>query len=253
MPNSWQMALTRYQYPVDLSKFADSAQFSQWFSFPLSIGNLAETMAFEEHFRSHARSDLESWYEVVFWKMFSQGGRANIQTRVFIAHATGQKIEATSLARLCEIFVREPNRETFKRLHAYLGYSQSSMAVTATFPAFMDPKHFPMVDRRVAKWIHECGATHNHTDRTGPQLLDPGVFSKNRTNLQMRDFDFYESWIHWCRHTAKKLTARTRTEWRARDIEMAIFYAWGDSKPHPSFHLNPLSSVPAAEEGENSV
>jgi hypothetical protein len=240
MPKSWQTSLTNYRYPVKLSDFVDVAKFPQWFSFPLSVGNRTETLAFEDHFRSHAATALESWYEVVFWKMFSQRGRANIQTKRFIVTVLEKGHQSSRLAELCANFVQAPTPQSFEAFHSYMGYGPASLAVTATFPAFMDPLMFPMVDRRVAKWVHECHVIHNAADPTGPQLIDPGIFDNNRTNLRMNDFDFYRSWIEWCRHNAKKLTMQTETQWRARDVEMAVFHAWGDRKPHPGFHLNPL-------------
>ena len=36
---------------------------------------------------------------------------------------------------------------------------------------------------------------------------------------------FIESWITWCRFTARKLSQRTESPWRARDVEMAVFTA----------------------------
>ncbi|GAJ05736.1 unnamed protein product, partial [marine sediment metagenome] len=44
----------------------------------------------------------------------------------------------------------------------------------------------------------------------------------------MVDFDFYLHWVYWARHTAKKLSQQTEMKWRARDVEMAVFTAWGD-------------------------
>jgi hypothetical protein len=248
MPKSWQIALMSYRYPVDLSAFVDSSQYPQWFSFSLKTGSVAETMAFEEHFRLNSATALEAWFEVVFWKMFSQKSyRSAKQTKHLIDFVAKHNFRASFLNRLCHNFVQEPTRESFGLLHSSLGYSPSSMAITATFPAFMDPKEFPMVDTRVAKWVHCCGAIHNSADPNSPRLLDPGEFNSNRANLRMSDFAFYRSWIDWCRYTARKISFWTQSEWRARDVEMAIFYAWGDKKPHPGFQLNPLPAIPEIE------
>jgi hypothetical protein len=247
MPQSWQIALMSYCYPVDLSAFVDSSQYPQWFSFSLNTGSIAETMAFEEHFRLNSATALEAWFEVVFWKMFSQSNRSDLRTKKFISKVNEQNLQAILLHRLCKNFVQAPTRENFSILHSCLGFSASSMAITATFPAFIDPLRFPMVDTRVAKWVHCCGAIHNTADPNGHHLLDPGEFNSNRTNLRMNDFPFYKSWIDWCRYTAKKLSFWTQSEWRARDVEMAIFCAWGDKKPHPGLQLNPLPAIPEAE------
>lgn len=109
-----------------------------------------------------------------------------------------------------------------------------SVAIAATFPAFMAPERFPMVDTSVAQWATACLSRHNTADPTGPQLVRPAYPENGSTVLTLSDWPFIESWIHWCRHTASKLRSQTDFEWRARDVEMAVFSAWRDGKDlHP--------------------
>jgi hypothetical protein len=76
-PLDWHEALASYSYPVNLQDFSDRNHFERkWFDLVLKAGDRTETMQFEGHFREHAASHRESWYEVVFWKMFSRRGLA---------------------------------------------------------------------------------------------------------------------------------------------------------------------------------
>jgi hypothetical protein len=84
---------------------------------------------------------------------------------------------------------------------------------------------------------------HNRADPTGVLLVRPRFLNNRNTVLKMNDFDFMTSWVQWCRHTAQKLTQREDGfRWRARDVEMAVFWAWGDrnAKRHPAIDLPPL-------------
>ena len=43
--------------------------------------------------------------------------------------------------------------------------------------------------------------------------------------LMESHWQFIQSWIAWCRFTARELSQRTGFAWRARDVEMAVFTA----------------------------
>jgi hypothetical protein len=100
-----------------------------------------------------------------------------------------------------------------------------------------------MVDTRIAKWVSVEMDKHNQTDPLGPQLIRPKLRKKGV--LKMNDFEFMTSWIQWCRRTAEKLASTDDgLHWRARDVEMAVFRAWGDKKSHPAINLPPLATLP---------
>jgi hypothetical protein len=90
---------------------------------------------------------------------------------------------------------------------------------------------------------------HNQSDPNGVPLQRPKFLDSGATVLKMNDFDFMISWVDWCRQTAQKLTKREKIHWRARDVEMAVFWARGDrdAKRHPVIDLPPLPSLCAEE------
>ena len=232
MPHTWTDALEKYRYPVDLQGFADAGHYPGWFEVNIYPGDPLQTMGFETRFREQARDHLEAWAEVVFWKLYSIGsGRAARTTRNLLARETA--IE--DLWARCMAYVERPDRGTFRAFRRKLGFAAPVVATAATFPAFVCPRDFPMVDTQVARWAIQNHDRHRYADVGGPDLQ--GVESLPTVGvLRESHWSFVESWIEWCRFTARELGHRTGRVWRARDVEMAVFTA-----QRRGLSLNPLS------------
>jgi hypothetical protein len=229
MANTWKAALSAYRYPV-IRPFSDASSYPQWQHQPqLPKGDRAETMAFEDYFRTSGQSAIGPWAEVVFWKMASQGGRADIRTREILDRL--KFIQPATLWDALTAYVEQPIEGKFDIFRSLFGFKTKVIAIVATFPAFVAPHRFPMVDTRIAKWVRSHFAERNAADPVGPQLVP----RSHDYGLSMTDFTFMQRWTDWCRHTAEKLVVLTEAEWRARDVEMAVFQAQGDS-----FALNAL-------------
>ena len=197
-------------------------------------------------FREKAPARLEPWFEVIFWKLASQKLIRNGTTHSMAIGLQGSTT-AEQLWRACRNYTqagsRPESRACFEALHRLFNLTTRSIATVATFPAFLDPDHFPMVDTRIAKWVARTMDAHNRVDPSGPQLIPAKSMNVKGAVLTMSDFDFMYAWTHWCRHAATKLTARSPGSlvWRARDVEMAVFRAWGDrNMSHPEIDLPPL-------------
>jgi hypothetical protein len=157
------------------------------------------------------------------------------------AYWAGNQIMPEMLLKACLTYTRDPSRNHFNLMRETLGMHTPVVAVPATYPAFLRPGLFPMVDTRVAKWVRYSLMEHNSADPTGPQLVNSMYPENGRTALTMSDFLFMQSWVKWCKYTAQKLSIITSVEWRARDVEMAVFNAWGDrNHGHPQLRLEPL-------------
>ena len=236
---SWREALNLYRYPVHFRGFSGKQRIEQgWFNFNLVTGNRSETMAFEERFRNYAESRIEVWYEVVFWKMASQRGRANIQTNRVVDAIGKYGISAAELCRRCNDFVSTGTRDAFRPLQNLL-FKSSSIAIAFTFPAFRCPDRFPMIDSRVVRYLAaEASALAfpetNEIRRTLKRYREksaPGV-------LTLHDWALVEAWVRWCREMAPRLSANPGLVWRARDVEMAVFRAWGDDEERRGWPQN---------------
>jgi len=211
MPDTWTKSLLAYRYPVDLRKFEDAGKYPGWFTFNSQVDDRESTMEFKAHFRRHASEAIEPWLEVVYWKIYSQPTpRRDNATGRMAAHFRDHAITPQSLWDACNRYIANPTRRHFESIRTLLGLASKSIAVAATFPAFLRPDLFPMVDTRVAKWVGHSMGVHNDADPSGPQLTRPHFVDSKQSVLTMNDFPFVESWVRWCRHTARKLTAPTR-------------------------------------------
>lgn len=245
---AWLEALNSYNYEVDLSLFEAGGRYPKWFVDRIEDTRDA-TKRFEDRFRSLSDRLLEVWYETVFWKMFSQKGRRNQKTLKVIKNIEGAGFSACDLSRQCNAYILDPTKTSLRSLvELFWGKGCRSVAVACVFPAFIDPDRFPMVDTRVAKWASACLAAHNPPVGKGPQLVAPTYPGNGAEALTLSDWPFIESWIHWCRHAAHRLRACTDFNWRARDVEMAIFRAWGnydERKKHKAPEDRPSIDLPA--------
>jgi tetratricopeptide (TPR) repeat protein len=242
MSESWTRSLSNYSYPVDLSDYWKKSDFPRYFIRKIS-GDRHSTIEFEDYFRNQCNK-IPPWFEVVFWKMYSQKDIAQNQTDWIVKQIPGRSASHPELliqaAKQFMVSLTEKDFDNFTKL---LGY-KSALATVATFLAFLDPDQFPMVDTRVAKWVNVNYPQFNESDASGPQLI-PSAYQicNSNTTLTKEDFFFYIRWIEWTRYIALKLTWFTHTYWRARDVEMAIFTASGnryDSKS--ALILNPIYS-----------
>lgn len=240
--NEWKKSLESYRYSVTMKDYIYSDQYPGFFEFPIPTGDRSDTLSFENHFRELARTNIEVWIEVIFWKMYSQTGRRDNKTIQVAEYFKKQQVSPHILFEACNNYIEKDTKTNLDSIRRLLGFSSTAIAIAATFPAFLRPDLFPMVDTRVAKWVGLNMQAHNNGDRKAPQLVRPRYLDTKSTVLTLTDFDFVQSWNRWCRHKANQLSEFTAIDWRPRDVEMAIFNAWGDrGKKHPIIQLEILN------------
>ena len=219
---SWNDALDEYYYPVNLAHFKDADKYKGWFNCDID-GDLTSTQEFEARFRAKAKHNLEAWYEVRYWKIYTvvkKEDKRSKQLKGWIKKIEGSGVTSEKLWKLCHDYMGCPSLPSFRRFRKGLSIG-SGIAVAATYPAFICPDEFPMVDTQVAKWAGRNGIEHKYGD------LD---ISKNAPNGRIEDkhCSWVQSWIDWCRCTRDKLnkcTDSTKRDWTAREVEMAVFTA----------------------------
>jgi len=215
---SWIKALNGYFYPVNLSCYENSNRFPNYFEMEIT-GDRDSTIAFEDYFRKNARRSIEVYFEVVFWKLYSQKQFRQKGTTRIINHLN-KRIHPESLYDAITHFVETPNKQNLKNIRELLGMKSKVLAIALTFPAFFNSEKYPMVDNNVARWVTTNFIKHNRNKQT---KLTPFAFGG--TSLQDNDFQNYLNWVAWCNEMAEILTDKTSIEWRPRDVEMAIFTA----------------------------
>ena len=221
---TWENALNGYEYAVDLADFADASAYPGWFERRIDPGNRRQTMDFEARFRAKAPRHLEAWAEVVFWKNYSM---ANVRNRI-TRRVLDLDVHPEDLWSSCEDYVSTPNLTTFRVFRAKL-FKTRVVATAATFPAFMRPDRFPMMDKRITAWAHKNRCLHSYAALDGPELRC--VPDLKGDVIRESHWPFIESWIEWCQCTSSKLCGLADGAWRARDVEMAVFAAQGRGQP----------------------
>jgi hypothetical protein len=228
-PLDWHEAVASYSYPVNLRPFSGRNRFApEWFDLSLAAGNRMETIQFEGHFREHAASCLEPWYEVIFWKMFSQG-RRDFQTERTIDRIVKNKTSASGLWSHCAAYLSNETMDSFSRFQDLL-IKGDSIAIAFTFPAFICPGRFPMVDRRIARYIASEGSRLGFPSTPEVEKTLKRYRAADGGVLTLRDWPFVDAWVDWSRKMAQRLSAGGKCVWRARDVEMAVFHAWGERR-----------------------
>ncbi len=93
-----------------------------------------------------------------------------------------------------------------------------SLALASTFPAFVGPEKYPILDSHVVSWVNTNYSKHSEGRENKLTMF-------NGTSPPDSDFQNYMNWVHWCRDSSDYLKGRTKISWRARDVEMAVYSA----------------------------
>ena len=216
MPQCWKDALDGYCYRADLRTFAAASRHPGWFELNLDPGNRCQTMDLEARFRARAPSHLEAWAEVVYWKLYFRRGSARKKAMEVLCSGASPR----ALWSCCNDYIETRDRKTFSAFRKQL-FGTPVVATAATFPAFICPDEFPMVDTQIAAWLRGNGRDHRFPD--GVQIPEG--------NIGERHWSFVEAWRRWCQSMAHQLRQRTEFAWRARDVEMAVFSAQRHKPP----------------------
>lgn len=257
MPQTWMKARKLFSFEYDLRKY-DNAQGRQQRLdyrnkhkdieldvanhkgfFQLYGNDLSSNTALEVHFQQHAKTTLEAYYEILFWKtqMVFRASR-------MINNLRDNNTSASDLFAAGESFIEKLDQESFANFTKLCGISGSGLAVPSAILCFINPKKMPIVDMWVARWVNV-----NHRNYEGlaefedfnqqcihkQEIIAANALTERanrRTKPQpivrMNDFEAYRKWVLWTRKFAGTLTVHTKTNWRARDVEMAVFAAAQD-------------------------
>jgi len=219
MSDSWTRALDAYSYPVNLRDYERAHEFPGFLNM-IIVGDRNSTITFENHYQETAPTNIAAFFEVVFWKLYSQKRIWQNSTTRIVDFVQEHRITPRQLWEVVHQFVESQTRENLKRIRKLLGIKTDVLAIALTLPALASPKTIPMIDNQVARWVNHNAADHN-INRINK--LTP--FKMSYTSLRDNDFSNYLDWVAWCQEVAHILIKLTGEEWRARDVEMAVFTA----------------------------
>lgn len=214
---SWITAYGKYAWTADLSDYRWAHRFPGYFNRTITPEN---TRAFEDRLRqSLDYADLFPVAgEVCFWKNYgSIQSRDRLTTKLleYLQSPKNWKTWAQAVRQLAD----EPSYRRFKQLQKACS-QPSGFATPITFLAFYRPTQYPMVDKHIAYWWRQNRARYGYVDKP-----DFSQRSDGWIRPVQRSWNAYVSWALFCRDYGRRASERCRLDWRARDVEMAIWEA----------------------------
>ena len=148
MTEKWTFARDSYDYYRYLSNYAYRPEY------PKRVWGHAQTTEFEDLFRKYGPYEIKAWHAVVHWKSPRSASKT-------INHIAELGVSAGELWRLCDDYVQNCTLEIegFSRFRCKVA-KEKVVATAATFPAFICPEKFPMVDTVIAEWSRLNGMSH---------------------------------------------------------------------------------------------
>jgi len=219
MPESWMTALNAFFYRVDLSTYERADDFEGFFEITVE-GDRNSTILFENRYQALAPATTAAFFEVVYWKLYSQGNVRDRSTSRIVDYVQERGIAPMQMWEAVQQFVADQTGENLQTIRQLLGLATDVLAVPLTLTALASPETLPMVDRQVARWV-SC----NHVQHSANRIIALNPFIMNHNVLRQNDFPNYLNWVTWCREVAQVLMPLTKQEWRPRDVEMAVFTA----------------------------
>ena len=222
MCDTWINALRRYHWQVDLATFKHAREYPGYFNRTITPAGVVE---FENIFRASLNEPghYQVAGEVCFWKNFGNFQARNRITKRLLDHLSVRANWAT-FVNVVRTISQNPTFEKLDALCQACG-QPNGFATPITFVAFYDPDHFPMVDKHIAYWWRIHPATFGHAQATAFSQRNDGWIQTTNAGNRKQNWKAYLDWKAFCCVYAERLTQRCGTEWRARDVEMAVWIA----------------------------
>jgi hypothetical protein len=221
--SNWLFCQKKYQWIVDLKKFENAKEFSGYF---IDIINPKNTRNFEDKFRQSVVDGflLDQYIvcgEVYFWKN-NKSPDKNAKTNEILQHLKTTEHQKIFIETLTEL-TQNPVHNNFSNFRNACDLP-NGFASPITYLSFFQPHEYPMIDRVIANWWK------SNTERFG--LLKAPLFIQRKSDgwiqaVSKRDstvnWKAYIAWKDFCNYYRKILTDLTKSSWRARDVEMAVW------------------------------
>lgn len=228
MCEDWDEAHDHYCWEVNLAHFEGARNYPDHFNRVIASTDVQE---FEDDFR--AAIDRTGTFQVVgevcFWKNYGAYQARNRTTQELLTHLENP-INWGQFTQAVKQVATNPSFDNFVRLREACRQPRG-FAVPITFLAFYEPNRYPMVDKHIAQWWalnkgqYGRGASPEFSQRNDGWIrADSIVQSKHNWRC-------YITWAEFCREYALKIARSCGLNWRARDIEIAIWEAQKNGIP----------------------
>ena len=214
MCESWVNALEKYSWRVDLGRFKRAADYPGYFN---RVIRPADVVAFENQFRGaiDGTGSFEIAGEVCFWKSH----RNNTQK---LLTYLAERVNWDRFVRAIKQVAASPSHDNFVALQSACS-QPSGFATPITFLAFYKPTEYPMVDKHIANWWAVNKAKYGYEASPKFSQRGDGLIQRSK-----QSWNAYIAWTRFCCDYAARMAKNCGVNWRARDIEMAVWEAQKD-------------------------
>lgn len=235
MVESWIKALKNYSYSVNLAEFNKKEQNPGFFNRQITPLNLKQ---FENDFSDVIKNKLFEKYaiigEVMFWKLDSYKEDRHVKSKTILDLVKDQNNFENFCITLRNL-ADNPSKDNFIQFRQSCG-QKIGFAVPVTFLSFFRSSQYPMVDLYVSKWWNPKKLDFGYGE--SPKFIPDGPIKGDELHLD-NNWTAYLHWTNFCLKYADILSRKTKNEWRARDVEMAIFSV--QQSQNNRCTLNPLN------------
>jgi len=220
MCNSWYEANRQYSWTVDLSHFSRAADYPEYFNRVIAS---ADVMAFEKRFRVaiDGNGSFEIAGEVCFWKNYGNAKARNQVTQGLLAHLR-KSANWNTFVRAVKQLSTNPSYDNFTGLRNACNQPRG-FATPITFLAFYRPIEYPMVDKRIANWWAVNRAKYGYGASPKFSQRNDGWIQTYTILQNKQNWNAYVAWKEFCNDYAMRMAKNYGLNWRARDVEMAVW------------------------------
>jgi len=213
-----------YNWGVDLKTYQHSTEYPNNFDDLIGPKNIME---FENKFYKaiSALGGYEVAGEVCYWKNYGTATGRNRITKNLLEHLQLQ-INWHGFAASVKNVSGYPTYENFLALRKACNQVRG-FATPITFISFYNPVLYPMVDKHIADWWKSCKVAFGYKDHpVFSQRKNDGWIQTYSTNDSQQNWAAYLAWKSFCNDYTERIKVAFNIEWRARDVEMAVWMAW---------------------------
>jgi len=221
MCNNWDKAYSKYRWRVDLEHFSKAADYPGYFN--RVIITPADVMTFENKFRTtvDGNGSFEIAGEVCFWKNYGSAQARNRVTQKLLTHLKIQD-NWNRFVQAIKQASSDPSYGHFVDLRKACNQPRG-FATLITFLAFYKPNEYPMVDKHIANWWVKNRAEYGYGASPDFSQRNDGWIQTYTVSQTKQNWNAYIAWEKFCNDYATRIAKNCRWNWRARDVEMAIW------------------------------
>lgn len=217
MCKSWVNASEKYSWRVDLGRFERAADYPGYFNRVIRPANV---VAFESAFRTavNEAGSFEIAGEVCFWKNYGAFQARNKVTQKLLTYLA-ERANWDRFVRAVKQVSANPSSDSLVALQSACS-QPSGFATPITFLAFHKPTEYPMVDKHIANWWRVHKAKYGFGDSPKFSQRNDGWIRASK-----QSWNAHIAWKRFCCDYAVRMTKNCGLNWRARDVEMAVWEA----------------------------